>query len=222
MDKPFRHYILTRYNVYLYQLNPYKVLDKDKWMESRVPLFKRFLRSLENQTVNEFTLVLSVDLDTPKGYLDELYSILDSSTIDYVIQFNDKPKSYVINKKHDTEWIITSRCDSDDELLPEYVETIQKAFCYIEECLDVRGYKYDGKDLYYYGRKKVGSPFVSVIETSEQPIKTASFKKHAEMRRHFFNRFVGANPLFVQHIHGGNIINSIQGEEKVKGFIYEN
>lgn len=221
MEKPFKHYILTRYNLYLYSSNPYKVENKDKWMESRIPLFKRFLRSLDNQTVNDFTLVLSVDSKTPKGYQKEIFEILDKSSVRYVIQYDKKPKEFVINEIHSSSYIITSRCDSDDELLPEFVETIQEEFNYQEECLDTRGFKYDGKDLYYYGRKTVGSPFVSVIETSDSPIKTAAYKKHAEMKRYFLTRFVGINPLFVQHIHGGNVINAIRGEEKVKGLIYE-
>jgi len=184
-------------------------------MQSRVPLFKRFLKSLEEQTVNDFTLVLSCDYNTPEVYFNQMIRILDRATIDYKIQFNEKPKYLVQNTLHDTTWIITSRCDSDDTLEPEFVETIQNAFRYQEECIDVRGYKHDGRFFYRYGRKQVGSPFVSLIETTEYPIKTAAFKKHADMRKFFFNRFVGTKPLFVQHIHGGNIINSIQGEEKI-------
>jgi hypothetical protein len=212
--KPFKHYILTRYNLYLYQQNPYKVEDLDSWMRSRVPLFKRFIKSLMEQTVNDFTLVLSMDEATPEHYYNQVVSLLDASKLEYVIHFDKKPKDFVINSIHSTTWIITSRCDSDDTLEPEFVETIQGAFNYQEECLDVRGYKHDGKDYYRYARKQVGSPFVSVIETTEGEIKTSAYKKHSDMRKFFFNRFVGNKPLFVQHIHGGNVINSIRGEEK--------
>ena len=209
----FKHYILTRYNLYLYQQNPYNVEDKDFWMATRVPMFKRFLKSLEEQTVNNFTLVLSVDLDTPSDYYKQIIKLLDKSLVDYVIQFDEKPKYYVQNNIQEAEWIITSRCDSDDTLEPEFVETIQKAFREEEECLDVRGMQHDGKDYYTYKRKQVGSPFVTLIEQNNGEIKTAAFKKHNEMRRHFFNRFVGTKPLFIQHIHGNNIINSIHGEK---------
>ena len=214
--KPFKHYILTRYNLYVYQQNPYNVQDKDAWTRSRVPLFKRFLKSLINQTVNDFTLVLSMDEATPDHFYTQVVSLLDASGINYVIHFNKKPKDFVINSLHHTNWIITSRCDSDDTLEPEFVETIQNSFREEEECLDVRGYKSDGKFLYRYARKQVGSPFVTLIETSEGEIKTAAYKKHNEMRRYFFNRFVGAKPLFIQWIHGGNVINSINGEEKIR------
>lgn len=209
----FKHFVLTRYNLYLYQSNPYKVEDKDFWMETRVPMFKRFVDSLENQTVTNFTLVLSIDLETPAKYYKEVLAILDKTSVDYVIQFDEKPKYYVQNNPIEEEWVITSRCDSDDTLEPEFIETIQRNFNQEEECLDVRGMQHDGKDFYTYNRKQVGSPFVTVIERTDGEIKTAAYKKHNEMRRHFFNRFVGIKPLFIQHIHNHNIINSIHGEK---------
>ena len=209
----FDHFILTRYNLYLYQTNPYNIQDKDAWMKSRVPLFKRFLKSLEEQTVNNFTLILSVDAETPENFFNDLIKTLDKSTVRYVIELNNQPKVYVQNRINEKPFIITSRCDSDDTLEPEFIEVIQKNFNQVEECLDTRGLQHDGKDYYTYQRDEPGSPFISLIETNQGEIKTASFKQHAKMIRYFFSRFVGSKPLFVQHVHGGNIINSIKGEK---------
>lgn len=214
--KDFNHFILTRYNLYLYSINPYNVQDQEAWMRSRVPYFKKFLKSLMNQTVNDFTLVLSMDSQTPYHYTSQVITLLNQSGINYIIQEDEKPKYYVQHAIIETPFVITSRCDSDDELLPEFVETIQSQFQGKEECLDVRGYKSDGVYLYRYERRQVGSPFVTLIEPTNRPLKTSAYKKHSEMKFHFDNRFVGSKPLFIQNCHGLNVINAIRGEEKVK------
>ena len=214
----FKHYILTRYNVYLYQLNPYKVQDLQTWERSRVPLFKKYLASLRAQTSNEFTIVLSMDSQTPDHNKSQVITLLEASGLEYVICWDDKPKAQVIKNPPAEPWVITTRLDSDDTVMPEFVETIQSAFNFSEELLDVRGLKFDGQDFYRYSRKTPGSPFISLVEPTTVKLKTAAFKKHSEMKQYFFSRFVGVAPLFVQNIHGGNIINAIRGEEKIVNF----
>jgi len=213
-SKKFKHYIMTRYNLGLYQANPYKVKYKVEWMASRIPLFKAYLKSLEEQTYKHFTVILSVDGFTPVENLKEIQDLIDATNLDVVIHLDEQPDTYVRRFGHVEKWLITSRLDSDDTYEPEFVETIQRSFQFVEECLDVEGYKFDGKDYFKYKGTRVGSPFVSVIERSKGQIKTANFKQHSQMSRHFFSRFVGKKPLFTQVIHGANIINSIRGEEK--------
>jgi hypothetical protein len=199
----------------LYGLNPYNVPDKAGWMDSRKPLFKAFARSLQLQTVKDFVLVVAIDPATSAKDTEFIVHTLRRAGIEFVFQVGGKPKEYVQNMPNHNlfEWLITSRCDSDDLLEPEFMETIQKAFKNKEELLDVRGVQYDGKDYFEYHRKTPGSPFVTLIEPMGPNLQTASFKKHAEMKRYFFSRFVGTKPLFVQVIHGGNIINKTNGNK---------
>lgn len=211
MEATYKHYILTRYNLVLYSSNPYKVKDKDSWMMHRIKLFKRYLKSLEVQTNQDFTIVLALDSKTPKTYLAEIVFLLDMSGLDYELSYDKQPNKWIEDNKPDTEWLITTRLDNDDEVKPNFVEVIQKSFSNKTELIDVRGVKVmEGKE-YPYNRTAVGSPFITLIEKTNQ-CKTAMFKTHSVMPTLYPHRFASDEPLFIQHIHDKNQSNTlIQG-----------
>lgn len=204
----FKHYILTRFNLELYQSNPYKVKDKVEWMDSRIELFKNYLIGLIDQTNKDFTVILSIDSKTPKHYIAHLSFLLDTIEIEYVFSFDKQPNIWLKENKPKTDWIITTRLDNDDELKPNFVETIQKEFREVEELLDVKGVKMFNKKEYPYNRTSVGSPFITLIEPTEKCL-SAMYKTHSVMPTLYSSRFVGKEPLFIQHIHNYNQSNSL-------------
>lgn len=204
----FKHYILTRFNLELYQPNPYKVKEKGEWMNNRIELFKNYLNGLIHQTNKNFTVVFAMDRKTPHHYLSQITFLLDSIDVDYVYSFDKQPNVWIKENKPDTEWLITTRLDNDDELKPNFVETIQNEFREEEELLDVKGIKMFEKKEYPYNRSGVGSPFITLIEPTEKCL-TAMHKTHSFMPTLYKSRFVGKELLFIQHIHNYNQSNSL-------------
>lgn len=210
IEKMFEHYIICRYNLTLFSDNVYKVKDPDGWMQRRRNYFNWLVVSLGAQTCKDFKFVVLMDKNTPEKYLNELKS--DMSCLDNYEIFFGNPQKWVASKEFKTDWIITSRIDCDDYYFETFVEEIQKAFRKEEEVLDVRGVQYDsiGDEFYTSGRAVPNSPFISLVETTED-IKTIFCKPHTNMRDLFPARFVGEKELYVQVIHGENISNKIRG-----------
>lgn len=208
MEATYKHYILTRYNLELYTSNPYKVVNRDDWMTKRVKLFKRYLDSLSKQTNKDFTIILAFDSNTPDLYHTELIFLLDSTDLNYIVSYDKQPNVWLKENKPNTEWLITTRLDNDDEVKESFVDVIHKSFKAKEELIDVRGVKmFKGKE-YPYNRKDIGSPFITLIEPTEK-CKSAMFKTHSIMPKYYSSRFASSEPLFIQNIHDNNQSNSL-------------
>jgi len=205
----FNHFLLCRYNLGLYSTNPYNVEDKDGWMRERLPMFKRLLDSLEAQTNKDFILVFSIDPFTPVEFQKELAELLNTYSFSW-LGCTVQPREFMLTLKIEREWMITSRIDNDDEYKPTFIETIQNAFREKREVLDVQGLQFDGKDYYTSGRRTPNSPFISLVEPSNER-KTVQYRAHSSMGKFAPARFVGTDPLYVQHIHNSNVINKIKG-----------
>lgn len=216
MGKKFTHFIACRYNHDLYTNNTYKVKDRDGWMNDRLLKFKKLLDSLNNQTCLEFKFLIFIDPNTPILHKEILIKFLEDNLkkINWEvseIQFN----IFLKNLKVDTEFIITSRIDNDDEYLPKFVETIQKAFNGKEEVIDVKGVQFDtiNNQKYTSGRLTPNSPFISLVEKSNN-IKSVYFCSHSNMCKHFKCRFSNDTEVhYIQNIHNNNIMNKIIGSK---------
>ncbi len=57
----FEHYILVRYNRRLYSENPYNIENRSEYMLKRFPLFLRMCESLDNQTSQNFKVIVALD-----------------------------------------------------------------------------------------------------------------------------------------------------------------
>lgn len=205
----FNHFLLCRYNLGLYSSNPYNVKDKDGWMCERLPMFKRLLDSLEAQTNKDFILVFSIDAFTPVEFQKELAELLNTYSFKW-LGCTVQPREFMLTLNIEREWMITSRIDNDDEYKPTFIETIQNAFREKRELLDVQGLQFDGKDYYTSGRRTPNSPFISLVEPSSER-KTAQYRAHTSMNKFAPSRFVGTEPLYIQHIHNSNVMNKIKG-----------
>ena len=145
----FKHYLLLRYNLYLYGDNPYSVPNPDQWMENRLPMYQRLISSLEKQSVKNFTLLISLCEDTPQLYVDQIKQV---TTVPYEICYI-QPHEYIKNyKEKEADWLITSRIDNDDEYLSDFIKDIQDNFRQETEILDVKGWQKQGQQYYTSGK----------------------------------------------------------------------
>ena len=128
------------------------------------------------------------------------------------------------NKK---EWIITTRLDNDDIILPTFIEKIQAQFNERFLLVDTDGYQLDLRTGKHYdvARRSNNSPFISLIERTGEvwnsmdgktiitdQVKTAMWCNHTNMELHFPSMKIPER-LYKMVIHGRNIANRIIGRE---------
>lgn len=225
----FNHYILTRFNL----LNPTtdiynnpKIDNPKEWMQHRINLFDKYtLPSIMKQTCKDFTWLLSFSQKTPQNVINK-YKNLRNIRVIY-----EYPVDY-LRKTYKKDWLLTTRFDNDDILLPGFVEKVQyhvkkstKVGSFRTEVIDVLGVQWDMKANKWYdsGRNMYNSPFLSLFENTKKPflschvgfgiiegIKTAMYCSHTKMIQHFSACRI-EDPLAVMCIHDRNISNSIVG-----------
>ena len=194
----FKHYILVRYNQGLYSDNPYNVSDPDEWMEHRLPMYQRLLFSLDNQTCQDFELLVSLDKNTPQKYIDQIRG----------------QKIYTTHKEYlksiiSADYVIQSRIDNDDSYNPRFVETIQNELpMFIKNkrdsmIVDVGGQKNRGGKLEDIQRPHPNSPFISLITRGYKDIFEHD---HGKMPMYHVSKQL-EDKLYFQHIHERNQIN---------------
>lgn len=214
--KKFEHLILCRYNCGLYSSNIYKVKNPNDWMDNRIVKFINLLKSLKNQVCKNYKLYIFIDEKTPEYQIDILLNKINDFLEESKFEITTgHPIKYIQDLDLDSEYIITSRIDNDDEYTPNFIKSIQDCFNEEEEVLDVIGIQLDviNSKKYTSGRSIPNSPFVSLVEKNIKPIKTVFCKQHSHMPKFFKNRFVdNKEPLYIQNIHDNNIMNKIVGK----------
>jgi len=199
--KQFTHALLTRFNVGVYSENPYKVTDPDEWMRHRIDLFKTTVRSVRNQFVKPDGWVIEIDKNTPDHFWKE---IIEAAPFAFV----DKQKPSEVMWKPRSEWLITTRLDNDDLILPNFIESIQSQFQGVEEVIDFKGLKRNattGEEI--PANRTSPSPFISLIEPWRQPPKTVLYQGgHARIGKKYPVRTIDKNG-WIQVCHDRNVIN---------------
>ena len=228
----FKHYIFTRWNLLDANTTIYNnpnVKNPEEWMEHRMKLFDEItLPSVMLQTSRNFTWLLAFDVSNTPTWIINKYREFPNITPIHLY-----PADYVrctgIHK--DGDWIITSRLDNDDMILPEYIETVQSYFDETFKLVDTDGVKHviaTGKE-YTPARKSNNSPFISLIEQVGVPwqsiandpkerrlitehVKTVYFCSHSHMEMHFPS-VKSYKKLYKMIIHDRNISNKLEGNE---------
>ena len=230
----FKHYIFTRWNLLDTNTTIYNnpaVEDPEVWIEHRMKLFDELtLPSVMCQTCMDFTWLLAFAEETPR-WITEKYS-----SFPHIKIIRKYPQEWLRNRYGilgiiDGNWLITSRLDNDDIILPEYIETVQSYFDETFKLVDVNGYQYDLATGKHYDPDRAGctSPFISLIEqigvpwqstaTDPQearlitaPVKTVYYCSHSKMEWHF-PAVKNPKRLYKMVIHDRNISNHITGHE---------
>lgn len=202
----FKHYILTRYNEGLYTDNIYKVEDTDLYMECRLPWFKRLLKSLDNQTNQNFTHVVSLDPNTPEEHLKEILNAVYMAKTNSVFCY-EKHLTWLRRQSYDADYLITSRIDNDDEYYPEFIEVIQRNFRPDRYVLDVVGHEKRKDSTKVVKAPRNNSSFVTMVEPWTEGFKSIfTGGGHSRLPMYFKCEQVDTDqPLFIRNIHGTNV-----------------
>lgn len=200
----FKHYIMTRFNIGIYDRS-----DADEWMKDRLELFQCTKLSVLTQEC-DFEWVIAFDDRTDTGLVE--YEIITDPRM--VAYYGDIRKFFEWFPA-ESEWIITSRLDNDDWYKPGAIKAIQRKFCKQEMIIDICYEQLDLKtrNRYTSGRAKPNSPFLSLVERGENP-KTCYARPHNKMVQNFpLGMFASKEVLAYMVIHGNNIGNQITGEK---------
>lgn len=223
----FKHFLLTRFNQLDEKNDIYNTNENPQdWMRHRINLFERYtLPSIMKQTCKDFTWLLAFSRKTPQNVLDR-YKNLRNIQIIY-----EYPK-YFLQRTYKKEWLLTTRFDNDDILLPDFVEKVHKHVRNCEnigelrtEIIDVMGVQWDMINNKWYdsGRNMFNSPYLSLFENTKEPhlsiqpdfgmiegVKTALYCSHSNMTRHFQASRI-EQELYIMCIHDRNLANKVCG-----------
>ena len=174
--------------------------------------------SIKLQTCQKFTWLIAIDAKTPDNMLTKIMAFTPENTELTIIR-NDK---FLRTVSHAAPYILTTRLDNDDILLPWAIGAIQDNINkkMDVEVLDLYGYQYDGHHpdgnaLYYTsGRNRPNSPFLSVWEKNTgEKLKTCFYTNHTNMPDYFPARMIlPTMPCYIQNIHQDCSMNKITGK----------
>lgn len=175
------------------------------YLEDRILKFRNVtLASVKKQTNRKFTWILTGDSGIGAAEFGDLNIVVTRKWDEYI---NEAVKP--------GEWVITTRLDNDDYILPKFVSTIQERAMHNgflekgEFIIDSSGIRYDMrhqmfyKDIYYSESKC--SPFLSLVEKKfdKQELANCYFDKHGLMQSHYPVDF-RSDHLWIQMIHDTN------------------
>lgn len=214
------HFILTRFNVKVTKKNrPHHIhLDKE-WLAKRFDIFERFCYpSVKGQSQRNFRWLVCFDIDTPDIFKQKIqkYAEWDQFIPIFVTSvFNDNEpapeevrKALVSNMEKPTEYILTTRLDTDDAIAKDFVQRLQHNF-QLQDLLSFNfsyGYViYQGK--VYLRRYAEGNPFISLVEKTDN-LKGAFRLTHHKL--HTLNKMncIKGKPAWLQMLNENNIVQT--------------
>ena len=136
MEKPFRHFLITRYNIRLENWEKdargQTTLD-EAWMNHRFDLFTKYcFPSVVAQSIKDFTWLIYVESSTSETQLEKILTITAPYPFIQLRQVNgyfgcmhDIDQTLTNAPSH---YVITSRLDNDDGYGINYVKIVQDHF----------------------------------------------------------------------------------------------
>lgn len=188
----FKHVILTRYNLGLYDKT-----GAEQWMKHREILFRKTRESVLSQE-GDFEWWLSVDERTPGWWLKKIFT---------------DPRMH-ITFEHPKEfrcdgWVITTRLDNDDIYLPGAVKAIQSCFETKELVIDLRYEQLCDGDKSSSWRTRPNSPFLSLVSKT----RNCYARPHSKMLTEAPGVFASDDILAYMVLHDRNLGNKLIGKQ---------
>ena len=204
MGRPFRHVLITRFNVEIAYADPGRGIQ-ELWLRDRLRVFDHItVPSVKSQTVPLDAWLVFFNAKSPswfKSAIEEHDSItpvwIDGPLLDGRIAAELTALGLA-----DRDYLITSRVDNDDALSRTYVETVQSNFdsqdrLFIEF---PRGIEYANGD--YYRKTWRSNPFLSLIEnTRTAKVDTVICRPHPEVRRSEPTLTIWQKEMWMQNSH---------------------
>ena len=228
---PYKHFILTRF---WFSRGPSGAnalaSDPRQWLEERLELFNSYcLPSVTGQSCQDFTWLIYFDALSPGDIIARMRDIvLPWNNIEimvrnewYVPGFVSPWKerapreSEIINDIIDrvageTQWVLTTRFDSDDGLRRDFVERLHEAISApTQEFLNFpNGIIYYNDQSYLYHHPS--NAFISLFEPIDT-IKTVLCGPHERLNEVGPVRQLSPAPAFLQVVHAANDSNKPRG-----------
>jgi hypothetical protein len=213
---PFRHFVLTRFDVNLGDQSKYRT---DEWFENRLGLFEQFTcPSIASQTEKNFTWIVffheksRATVERRFGTEPALYTPVFTSEL-WEPSVVRKAVRQLSQDEHGL--VVSTQLDCDDVLGADTIERIQRAVS--EHPAERRylnfplGYQFDhGR---FYIALDPSNPFISLVEPVEN-LDDALFAYHLcheDAGDHAPVVQVDWTPAWLQIVHGTNISNHANG-----------
>ncbi|MCR9014849.1 putative rhamnosyl transferase [Aquiflexum gelatinilyticum] len=235
MKEEFRHFVFTRVNLgYKDRIGKIKkdLFNEESWLEYRFDIFyNTCLPAMMNQTNQKFAWFIYLDIETPQKFIDAVNNKIEGKSNMKVLLKAGSFGSVLQHAKdsimeyggENSDYLITTRIDSDDMVHFDYVNEIQKRF---------KNQNYTSinfnKGLVYDLRLKIlgtainkSNPFISVIEKfdSFESIKTVF---HIEHSKFIFEKerieIKSGERMWAMTIHDLNIDTNFYGNPKLFSF----
>ncbi len=219
--KKIQHFLITRFNV----LPKFDIIDGGswdiEWLNHRFNLFEKFCYpSVINQTNQNFKWIVFFHSKTPDIFKQKIQEY--AKWENFIPVYLENRYTMETNKltileylSGQTEYLITSRLDSDDAISTDYIATIQNNFLQQEfEFINFSyGYVLHGHKLYRF--KYLQNPFVSLVEKvnelSSTGFKTVFCADHTQLDSQGKVKQIKGKPGWMQLIHGKNHNNRVRG-----------
>lgn len=207
------HFVLTRFNVrsFYHASEP-----TDEWLRERLRLFRRYcLPALADQSSAQFLWLVFVDDQSPQWFREEIEKDARGrfETVYVAGAFTSETVSDAVAGRTDAPYILTTRVDNDDAVARDFVQTIQNCFQRQDfEFINlVSGAQYAEGRVYL--RPYTKNPFLTLVEAAGTAAPATVFVEHHYRvdERGPVRNIRTAHAMWLQVIHGGNVLNEIVG-----------
>lgn len=212
----YKHFILTRF---WFARGPSGVnaptSDARQWLEDRLKLFNSYcLPSVVGQSCQDFKWLISLDALTPADFLARMRRLVSPwNNIEILVRDEWGPtlRSDIANGvAGKTEWVLTTRFDSDDGLHRDFVKRLHEAIGDpVQEFLNFpNGILIYRNNCYLY--QHLSNAFISLLEPVDT-VKTVFWAPHERVNEVGPVRQLSPAPAFLQVVHGTNDSNKPRG-----------
>lgn len=212
-DGEATHFVLTRFNVRNFYHN---AEPTDDWLRERMLLFRQYcMPCFRAQSEKSFNWLVFFDSKTPEWLRAEVHMAAQDLFEPVFVEgpFSKEVLTGTIIDRCKTPFVITTRVDNDDAVAVDFIEKIQLCFAKQDSMFVnlVNGAQYaEGKT---YLRPYTKNPFSTLIEDiSNRPPVTVFVEHHYRIDE--FAPVLNvrtAHPMWLQVIHGGNVLNELVG-----------
>lgn len=204
-------------------------INPNTWMEERVQLFFDYCYpSIKNQVQKDFQWIVFFDSRTPKSFLDRIIDLDSVNLIKFMFADHwdtmDSEIIQLLNESTNSEdLIISTRLDCDDALSSTFIVEIQEKAKNLDpekpivlNC--VNGLLLNVDNGVFYRKKIYSNAFISLVQR-KQTIKESIFKyQHQTIGNHFSLIELTEADMWLQVVHGGNLLNKISGLPLIKNY----
>jgi hypothetical protein len=210
----FDHFLLTRFSAVF---RPGDVPAQEEWLRYRLGFFvDACWSSVRGQRGADFTWLVLFDDRCSDEFREDVEELARGVFTPIWTHETFSPGLFarVIAEQSTKPWVLTTRLDSDDGIAKDFMASVQREFAHQERFfVDFpRGVQIDRSgSVYLYDQ--LSSPFLTLIERRLEgrlPI-TVYAARHARARLVAPLREVNAAPMWVQVIHGTNLLNILVG-----------